>query len=385
MESRPKVCFVIVGEDSYPPGGGGLAVSAQRICEYLVSDGFKVHVVTGCLEEFGSSIKQEDEITVHRLAEHDNGVETLFGFQRYIRQLDSEEHFHIFDSFFLPSVPPVTAVAGKTRPFIASIRGSDAVMCMTNPFLRPMVLPALKKQNCWVTSVNQAYLDFVGEHVPIEGHSSVLRNAAPPVNRQWRLTGENFGVIGSSGQFRKVKDVPLLVRAYRRLSPQYRRRLLLVGDFREPTEERWSRTLLEEGNVLHELEVTGFLPHAEAKEELMRMHVYVQSSSAEGMPNALLEAAAAGVPIVATAVGGVKEIFTHGHDAMLVESADPTGLARAIERVIENSNLALHLADNAAKLCEHYSREREKDAWVTLHRDLIGTAVESVSTARVAL
>jgi L-malate glycosyltransferase len=203
-------------------------------------------------------------------------------------------------------------------------------------------------------------------------------------NRNWRLGEDNFGVIGCTGEFRKVKDIPLLVRAYRAVTPRLRRRLLLVGDFTEPSEDHWSRTLLEEAGLAGELELTGFLPHSEAIAQLARMHVYVQSSAFEGLPNAILEAAASGVPIVATAVGGIREIFTHGVDALLVPHADPAALAQAIEQVLDNSDLALRLSENAAKLCQRFSRERERDEWVGLHHRLIADVRDGRTAAPAA-
>jgi L-malate glycosyltransferase len=382
MGQSAAICFVIATTDGFPPQPGGLAVAAGRICRHLTYAGFEVHVVTAAAEgSTVNSVTRQDGLTVHRLGEEERFIPGLFKYQHYLRRLDSEVHFDLFHAFFLPSLPPCMAVARTAstdthRPVIASIRGSDAMRYVPSPYYRPMMIAAMSNTNCWVTSVNQAYLDYVAQSVDISGRSSVMRNGAPPLRRLWRLTGENFGVIGCCGQYRKVKDIPLLVRAYRRVNPALRRRLLLIGEFVDPVEESWSRTLLEESGVANELELTSLLPHHEAMAQLARLHVYVQSSAFEGMPNALLEAAATGVPIVATAVGGVKEVFTHGHDAMLVPHADPVAMARAIEQVLGNEDLAHRLADNAAQLCARFSRERERDEWIALHHDLIAAAVE---------
>ena len=155
----------------------------------------------------------------------------------------------------------------------------------------------------------------------------------------------------------------------------------MTGNFLDLSEERWSRTLIKEFGIANEVKITGSMPHAEAIAQLTRMNVYVQCSAFEGMPNALLEAAATGVPIVATSVGGVKEIFTDGHDALLVPHANPPALARAIERVLEDEDLALNIANNAAKLCKRYSHERERNEWVTLHQRLIAANVETRTAA----
>ena len=58
----------------------------------------------------------------------------------------------------------------------------------------------------------------------------------------------------------------------------------------------------------------------------------------------LIEAAARGVPIVATAVRGIPELIRDGHNGLLVPSADPAALAGAIARVLDTPGLAAQLA-----------------------------------------
>ncbi len=78
----------------------------------------------------------------------------------------------------------------------------------------------------------------------------------------------------------------------------------------------------------------GWLGPAERDAALAGADVFVMPSLSEGMPIALLEAMAAGLPIVATRVGGIPEVTTGGVDAELVDPADPAALATALARLV---------------------------------------------------
>ncbi len=89
-------------------------------------------------------------------------------------------------------------------------------------------------------------------------------------------------------------------------------------------------------------------------------------SHSEGSPLALLEAMAAGLPVVATAVGGVPEVATDGETALLVPARDARAFASALARVLSDGALARTLAANAsARVASDFSPEARA-------RDLVG-------------
>jgi len=77
--------------------------------------------------------------------------------------------------------------------------------------------------------------------------------------------------------------------------------------------------------------------------------VFTLASDYEGLPVALMEAVALGLPIVATAVGGVAEFVTDGSEGLLVPAGNPEALARALERVVSDADLRHRLASAAER------------------------------------
>lgn len=116
--------------------------------------------------------------------------------------------------------------------------------------------------------------------------------------------------------------------------------------------------LLGDGPQRAELEARiadlGLQPHAQllgARDDvaahLAMADVFVLASSAEGVPLALLEAMAAGTPIVATAVPGTVDIIRDGDNGLLVPYRDPSALAAALTRLLLDRELAARLAASA--------------------------------------
>lgn len=104
-------------------------------------------------------------------------------------------------------------------------------------------------------------------------------------------------------------------------------------------------------------------------EILSAMDGYVMASHSEGFSNAILEAMASGLPIVATTVGGNAEALQDGELGLLVEPRNPIALARAMQKIMDNLELRQKLACVAKQTVrERYSVETMVDSYLKLYR-----------------
>lgn len=94
---------------------------------------------------------------------------------------------------------------------------------------------------------------------------------------------------------------------------------------------------------------------SDMKKVFSSFDVFVQSSRYEGMSNALLEAMAVGLPIVATAVDGTKDVARQNENCLLIEPNHPEQLGNAVNRVFSDAGLRKKLSENAKKTSEEFS------------------------------
>lgn len=206
-----------------------------------------------------------------------------------------------------------------------------------------------------VVTVCQAFGRLLTRHGVRPERISVLHNSVSPkpapspdaVDTLRAKLGIANGarVILSVGRFSREKAQGDLLRAFEilRRASDIPTVLLLVGDGPERTRltEMARKAGLEQAVIFagQQRDVAPFYALA---------GVLALPSHSEGSPNVLLEAMAAGVPVVATAVGGVPEIVTHEQNALIVPPRQPAQLAEALHRLLKDPGLGSRLAANAS-------------------------------------
>lgn len=118
-------------------------------------------------------------------------------------------------------------------------------------------------------------------------------------------------------------------------------------------------------------QVTFLGPVTDVAGLLAQSDVFVMSSISEGMPIALLEATAVGLPVVVTDVGGCAEVVEGVGHGIVVPADSESAYASALRRLIDDPQLRMSYAENAASGAVRYSIERCTDQHLALYRELI--------------
>jgi glycosyltransferase involved in cell wall biosynthesis len=240
-----------------------------------------------------------------------------------------------------------------------SLRGADCVLTVSEPFRRELVRRGVAAQRIEV--VHNAIDPQWGRRDKSPEASAALRA---------RLgIGPETRVVLIVGRLSSEKDHGTLLEAMRRVrgtAPDAH--LAIVGDGPErPRIEETVRRLGLVGSVT----LAGQVPSAEPFYGIA--DICVLSSLSEGSPNALLEAMAAGVPVVATAVGGIPEMVTHAESALLVKPGDCEAMTNAIAALLNDGDLARRLAARAREIVlERHAPEARARRLVEIYRRLAG-------------
>lgn len=172
---------------------------------------------------------------------------------------------------------------------------------------------------------------------------------------------EDAWVVGSVGRLALEKDYPLLVRAAAPLLGP-RARLLMVGDGGEA------------GAIRAEIAARGVAPFVimagvrhDVPRWLAAMDAFAISSRVEGLPLCALEALAAGLPVVATAVGGLPGLLEDGVTGLLVPAGDDQALGRALASLRDDPGLARAIGERGRA---HVRRLYARDVMVRRYLDL---------------
>ncbi len=221
-------------------------------------------------------------------------------------------------------------------------------------FIRDRIVPA-------------ALLEVIPNGVDTERYREVPAGTRERLRRSLGLDGE-FAWL-AVGRFEQAKDYPTMLRAFARVHAAHPAAVLLLvgrGSLQADTQSL-AASLGLDGRV-------RFVGTREDVPEFMTVaDGYVMSSAWEGMPMVLLEAAAAGLPIVATMVGGNPEVVRDGTTGYLVPPGDDEALAGAMLRLMtlpEEERRAMG-GRGREEVGQHYGLARVVDRYEAVYREVL--------------
>ncbi len=261
-------------------------------------------------------------------------------------------------------------VSKKLRdiPTIISIR-NDPKIEYKNKVVYFLMKNLYKDVDCLVLQTNEAK-NFFEKIVKDNNKLHVIPN---PINEKFDVNtpyvGERDKTIVTVGRLEKQKNQKLLIDAFKIASEKHNDYKLLLygkGSLQKQLEEHCENNSLED-KVIFKGQVDN------VKEEIYKAGMFVLSSDYEGMPNALMEAMALGLPCISTdcPCGGPRTLIQQNENGILVETNNVEQLSNAINMLIENRELSSKIGYSANKIKESYSVNVIAKKWLNVIESMV--------------
>jgi len=320
------------------PTFGGSGIVATELAMALAEQGDEVHVISYALPSrlsLASSRLFFHEVLVPRYP--------LFEYPPYSLALATKMvevarhhrldvlHVHYAVPNAVSAVLARQIVAPQPLPVVTTLHGTDITLVGNDPNYLATTRFGIEQSDA-VTAVSESLRRSTRDQLGIGNDILIVPNFIDPTRfeeardtlgaRRWAQPGEK--VLVHISNFRPVKRVLDVVETFRRVLDRVPARLVLVGD--GPDRSR-IESYCREHRICHAITFLGNLPLVE--EALVGADLFLLPSETESFGLAALEALACEVPVIATDVGGLPEVVSHGECGYLLPVGDVEAMAAA--------------------------------------------------------
>jgi glycosyltransferase involved in cell wall biosynthesis len=372
----------------FPPLGGGAGnASFYLLREYAKNPEIEVDFVTSSIDDKYHLLKMGENITIHSLPIGKNpdnihyqtkGELIRYSWRAYwfSRKLAKKNKYDLTHSFF--SVPcgfiSMLLKWEYKLPYIVSLRGSD-VPYYSERFttLYKVITPTIRliwNQSHFVVANSLGLRELALKSKPNKDVGCIYNGIdieqfypRPELKDPTELR------LICGTRVTPRKGIRLLIQAVDILLKRYPNvRLSIVG---EGDEKKSLQDLTQGLGINSAVTFLGFVPREKAAEIYGRANIYVSPSFNEGMANFMLECMALGMPILATDVGGTRELLTENENGFIIKTGEYNDIVDKIEKFLLDKSLVEKLGNQSRLRAEKMSWEKVSDEYIDLYEKTV--------------
>lgn len=302
------------------------------------------------------------------LYSHSNKFIQIVGQLRALRSFIKRGKYDLCVSFLNPaSYMLILATRGLNTKVLLSERGDPYELINSKSIFIKTIFKIVQNADGYVFQTGGAAKCYSKK---AQERSVVIPNPMPDKVIPEPCLGEREKVIVTASRMdfhQKRQDV--LINAFAKIAPKYHDYVLrLYGD--GPDMEKIQQIAKDTGYG-DRIEFMGVSKNV--LENIRDASIFVLSSDFEGIPNALLEAMACGLPCISTdcSPGGARVIIEDGENGIITPCGDADALSEAMEKLIEDKELSQKFSSNAVKVTEIFSKDIVFSKWKSFMEEML--------------
>lgn len=350
---------------------GGAERVFVNLAEYFQNKGYEIIIVTQYRKEEEYELADGIRRIISDITPEETGTDRVRNFYRRLKKLHliwkkeqpdlvlscaGKNNFMTIVTTMFTRTKPVVSVVGEAKEEYPG-RLMRFLANLLFPFAAGVILQTERSGEFFSTRVSKMAV--------------ILPNSLNPLFMRERFRGEREKRIVSVGRLDANKNHEMMIRAFAGLADRYPDYTLTIygeGELREALEK-----LIASLGMKNRIFLPGVIP--DVADQIGRASLFLLVSYSEGVSNALIEAMALGLPVIATDVpgGGTQELIRHGVDGWVIPTGDEAALTKAMDMLLSDRELADRLGERAHRIQERLAPERVNGQWQAYFERIIRT------------
>lgn len=360
-----KLAFYIGSLDK-----GGAERVFVNLAEYFQSRGYQIVMVTQYRKADEYALADGIKRVISDITPQETTGSRLINFYRRVRKLHriwkeetpdlvlscvGKNNFMTIVTTMFTKTKPVVSVVGEAKEEYPG-RIMKFLANLLFPYASGVILQTERSRSFFSKRVSKTAV--------------ILPNSLNPLFMRKRFQGEREKRIVSVGRLDANKNHEMMIRAFAALADRYPEHTMTIygeGELREVLQK-----LIGSLDLENRVFLPGVIP--DVADKIEKAAVFLLVSYSEGISNALIEAMALGLPVIATDVpsGGTQELIRHGENGLVIPTGDEKALEKALDTLLSDRELAEKLGEEAHRIQERLAPDRVNEQWQEYFEQILG-------------
>lgn len=257
-------------------------------------------------------------------------------------------------------------ICNDSARVVTTLHGTDSYLVGLHPSYKEVTQFSMQQSDA-LTAVSEYLKERTMTEFDVSREIRVITNFVDPQRFRRLKKDREQKVVCHSSNFRPIKRIPDIVKAFKIISEEIDCKLSLIGTGPERFE---AEKMVKNLGISKSVEFLGNVKNVQ--EMLGKSDLFLLPSEDESFGLAALEAMSCEVPVVASNVGGLKELISHGVDGYLIKVGDVEALAHYALKILQDPRLQKEFGRNARKkVLKKYTPDKIVPNYEDLYKEIL--------------